>query len=288
MTCYCLREWDIDPNEIQIDFHSVLGQGELSIIYKGTWRGLVVAIKYFNPTATPHLQKFLKSEMHLLTKMHHPHIIQILGVSWKPFFLVLEYMDRGSLADQLAMTSFWGISWRLKKRWSLELCRALLYLHERKPEFVIHRDLKPSNILIGKNYELKISDFGISLLQQFETRPQQRQHSYCVGTFSYMAPEVMTVNSSYNHQIDIWSLGIILYELWEEQRVHIPFNCITVDDYKSHICENGIKFIFYKTPFRLRSILRQCVSLDPHERPPLECILETVASLKQYSCLFCW
>ena len=84
------------------------------------------------------------------------------------------------------------------------MCDAVKYLHDNN---LIHRDIKPENILLDENLVPKLSDFGWSAIIKNEKR-----HTFC-GTFEYMAPE-MFENEEYTYSVDIWSLGILLYELY--------------------------------------------------------------------------
>lgn len=79
-------------------------------------------------------------------------------------------------------------------------------MHEKN---IMHRDIKPENILLGKNMEIKVCDFGWS------TRNQNTRETFC-GTFEYMSPEILE-NKSYDKSVDIWSLGILLFELYHNR-----------------------------------------------------------------------
>ena len=90
--------------------------------------------------------------------------------------------------------------------WFLEICQAIKYIHDKQ---ILHRDLKPKNIFLTKNEVIKLGDFGISkVLNSME----DKTNTYA-GTYLYMSPEVIKDNESYSFSCDIWSLGIILYEL---------------------------------------------------------------------------
>jgi len=284
-------EWFIDPREITIDYTQILGRGQYATVYKGKWRCLDVAVKKFNPQCKPHDRIHLKKEIDILTKMHHPHIVQILGVSWDPFMLVLEWMPRGNLRQVMEKIKFaifpWCLHTQKKKTWSIQLCIALLYLHERKPQYVIHRDVKPTNILMDNQGNLKISDFGLSKLMDIsllkchrsvendlsllgEHKVPETTMTKNIGTLYFTAPEILDpTTSTYNTQVDIWGLGCTLYEIWEETPL---YNRCTVTELYSPTWVVP----FVRTPSTLRPLICGCLELHPKNRPEARAILDVL------------
>ncbi|CAI9100470.1 OLC1v1037581C1 [Oldenlandia corymbosa var. corymbosa] len=134
-----------------------------------------------------------------------PHIV----VCYHSFYhngaisLVLEYMDRGSLADVLKQVN------TLLEPYLAVLCKqvlqGLVYLHNEG--HVIHRDLKPSNLLVNQKGDVKITDFGVSAM----LATSMGQRDTFVGTYNYMAPERIS-GGSYDYKSDIWSLGMVILE----------------------------------------------------------------------------
>lgn len=264
-----VADWEIDPKDVSIDFHKVLGIGTYCTVYKATWRGLTIAVKFFNPDCQPQHKIHLRKELDILIRIHHPHIIQVLGVCFDPFMILLEYMKGGSLHTQLHLRSCWFMR-KKKMSWCQDLCLALAYLHERRPGFVIHRDLKPSNILIGRDDILKISDFGISkIVHDLQMDPDYlTPYTDNVGTYLYMAPEVMhNTGGVYDSKVDIWALGLIMYEIWEG-RSWIPRDFVTHEDFRRYIMsDREINLYFHWTPASVRKIIRICVQKRSTLRP---------------------
>ncbi|KAL3664561.1 hypothetical protein V7S43_010314 [Phytophthora oleae] len=143
--------------------------------------------------------------------MDHPHIITLIGIAWdslSDMCVVLEFMDGGDLRTLL--TSYEEAKHpvgfdKQKATIALHVCEALTYLHSLMPPD-IHRDLKSRNLLLNRNFEAKLTDFGISKERLDQTMTAG------VGTSLWMAPEVM-LGEKYDVKADIFSLGVVLSEL---------------------------------------------------------------------------
>lgn len=267
-------DWVIPFNEITIYFDKILGKGEFNIIYKGRWRGLEVAIKYFNKSCNENLKIHLQREINILTKLHHPNIIQILGVSFEPLLIVLEYMKDGNLSEHIMKMRYYPTFYIYKKKfdWCRQIVLALYYLHDRKPEQIIHRDLKPFNILVSNN-QIKLSDFGVSKIM---IKSDNLDLTNDIGTYTYMAPEMMK-KSIYNYKVDIYALGLIFFEIWENRRWFSQLYINNFDDLKRETML-GIRLHFYYTPTHLRQIINSCISMEPGLRPDAKQIIEQMTS----------
>jgi serine/threonine protein kinase len=273
-----INDWEIPYEEVSINFQKILGRGEFSIVYEGTWRNLKVAVKYFNPECDESLVIHLAKELQVLIKIHHPHIIQVLGVCFKPFLILLEYMEYGDLYKQMDRYRLIPniFMYPKKKSWCRQICLALNYLHLRKPEQIIHRDLKPTNILITVNNVLKLSDFGISkIVRNSFNDLHQLDYTTNVGTYTYMSPEVMFGTNKYNQKADIYSLGLIFYEIWESRRWFFDLEISSLDDLKSFV-KKGIRLKFSSTPKKFIAIINHCISFNPDARPDASAILNAI------------
>lgn len=297
------NEWFIDHREVVIFHDEVLGRGQISTVYKGKWRFIDVAVKKFNPGCRPQDRAYMNKELDILVKMHHPHIVQVLGVCWNPFMVILEYMPGGNLRESMVLSQHLPscLTYFKKKKWSIQLCIALLYLHERKPEYVIHRDIKPTNILMDRYGNLKLSDFGISKLMEVSvlssfpsiesdmaataTAAASAEHPSIsmtnqVGTLYYMAPEVMNPSSKkYDTRADLWGLGCTLYEVWEN--VYLRNTCSAEDMYSG-----SWKPRFLYTPWTLRPIILACLEQNPDHRPEARVVLDILYQLPTMWCCF--
>ena len=186
-----------------------IARGAFGNVYKATWLGAECAVKQIDVWSLQDLTEFL-DEAHLLSQLHHPNIVQLLGIcdssspqGGQEMLLVMEYMARGSLSDVLGDASI-SLPPKQKASMALEAARGMLYLHTLKPP-VLHRDLKSPNLLVDANFRIKIADFGLSRFRVEYTM------TFC-GSPKWTAPEVLN-GLSYDTAADVWSYGVVLWEL---------------------------------------------------------------------------
>ena len=174
----------------------------------------------------------------MMARLHHPHIVQFLGFAQAgasdELGIVMELFLNRSVADYVqrgAKTAPHSIGVATKRRFCSEMAKAVSYLHNRKPTFLIHRDIKPSNFMLTNSLRIKLVDFGVSRL--FGRRESEaaraaglrtlgasaaeiaeiEQTANC-GTARYMAPEVASAGgddaiTAYSTAVDIFSLGMV-------------------------------------------------------------------------------
>lgn len=144
-----------------------------------------------------------QKEMDILSKCDHPNIIKMFGAfeDIENVYIVLELAPGGNLYHLMRRKG--KFSEEEVKRFMMDIIQATIYLHSQKPA-IIHRDIKPENILICGN-TLKIADFGWSGVHN------KLRNTYC-GTPDYLSPE-MILGTGHNEKLDVWSLGILTYEL---------------------------------------------------------------------------
>jgi serine/threonine protein kinase len=117
------------------------------------------------------------------------------------FYLIMDYISKGTLYERIKMNNELSESQAFK--YFIQVVSAVYFLHENN---LIHRDLKPENLLIDDNNTVKLCDFGWCVEVKIGNRV-----TFC-GTFEYMAPELIK-ELPYNHAVDVWSLGVLLYEM---------------------------------------------------------------------------
>ena len=188
-----------------------LGQGGMAIVYKAFDTRLErnVALKVIRSgreTSKKFLARF-EREAKSLAQLNHPNIVKVLDYGEQDGlpFLVMEYISGGTLKEKI------GIPMTEKEAldFIIPIANALGYAHGKG---IIHRDVKPANILISDSGQPMLSDFGIAKLLEIEAGQTLTGTGVGVGTPEYMAPEQAT-SKDFDHRVDIYALGIVLFEL---------------------------------------------------------------------------
>ncbi|XP_021847754.1 receptor protein kinase TMK1 [Spinacia oleracea] len=196
---------------------NVLGKGGFGTVYKGELPdGTKIAVKRMNSgvLGDKGLAEF-KSEIAVLTKVRHRHLVALLGfcLDGNEKLLVYEYLPQGDLSRYLfhwKEEELKPLKWNQRLTIALDVARGVEYLHSLAHQSFIHRDLKPSNILLGDDMHAKVADFGLVRLApdggktSIETR--------LAGTFGYLAPEY-AVMGRITTKVDVFSFGVILMEI---------------------------------------------------------------------------
>ncbi|CAN5175520.1 hypothetical protein BH23VER1_BH23VER1_09760 [soil metagenome] len=197
----------------QMQVIECIGRGGMGIVYKVYQPHLDrhVALKVLAPDlqAGPGFSERFTREARTLGKLTHPNIVAIhdFGESKGYFWLLMEFVEGVNL--HLAMRAN-----RFTPEQALavipEVCAALQFAHDRG---VLHRDIKPENILLDTQGHVKIADFGIALLVGDRSAPTLTQTGASLGSAAYMAPEQIERPHDIDHRADIYSLGVVFYEM---------------------------------------------------------------------------
>ncbi|KAI9277004.1 kinase-like domain-containing protein [Phascolomyces articulosus] len=198
------KQWSLCDFEIG----RALGKGNFGQVYLAREKqsGFVVALKvlYKAELAKSKVERQLRREVEIQGNLRHPNILRLYGYfhDESRVFLILELAANGELYKELQAQG--QFTEDVAARYIAQMTNALLYLHSKR---VIHRDIKPENLLLGLKGELKIGDFGWSV----RTGVTDRRSTLC-GTLDYLPPEIVE-GRRHTEKVDLWSLGILLYEM---------------------------------------------------------------------------
>ncbi|KAL2333259.1 hypothetical protein Fmac_014472 [Flemingia macrophylla] len=205
-----------------------IGEGGFGPVYKGKLsNGQEVAIKRLSKSSGQGLTEF-KNEVMLIVKLQHTNLVRLLGfcIDKEERILVYEYLPNKSLNLYIFDSNKKCVlEWKIRCKIIEGIAQGLVYLHQFSRLKVIHRDLKASNILLDKELNPKISDFGMARI--FGLIESEELTNRIVGTYGYMSPEyaMMGVIST---KTDVYSFGILLLEILsgKKNRNDLPFNLI--------------------------------------------------------------
>jgi len=175
-------------------------------------------------------------------------------------YLVTELMHYGTLQDVLAKKGG-NIDGSIRLKFAIDVAKGLAYLHTNTPK-VIHRDLKPANCLVDNKWTVKISDFGLSTI-----KTQNDYTMTSVGTPVYMAPEVIS-KSRYSESADIYSLGIVLYEIFTGITAYSDKSEKNIMNLMIDIATNGLRPTMpVDVNPAIKQMIDECLDKNPETRP---------------------
>jgi serine/threonine protein kinase len=235
--------------------------GEVQLMQKkGTKKLFALKVYRKSTVATVMPLKILFREISVHQTLIHPNIVRLYDhlEDHIKLYLVLEYVEKGSLFELIGKR----IKLPEKEAWSIfvQTCTGLNYLHKKN---ILHRDLKPENLLISKENVIKISDFGWSA-QGSETRV-----TFC-GTLDYMSPEMLRKQPQ-TYKVDIWALGILLYEMLHGKP---PFRAKNPREMERLVTEARYEMGPHVSP-DARALISLLLQESPQARPSMIEILKT-------------
>ncbi|KAF3965836.1 hypothetical protein CMV_010019 [Castanea mollissima] len=258
-----------------LHFGEEIGQGFYAVVYHGLWNGSDVAIKvYFGNEYSEGTLLDFKKEIDIMKRLRHPNVLLFMGAAYtqERLSIVTEFLPRGSLFKTLHKNNQ-ALDIGRRLRMALDVARGMNYLHHRNPP-IVHRDLKSSNLLVDKNWTVKVGDFGLSRLKDstFITAKSGR------GTPQWMAPEVLR-NEPSNEKSDVFSFGVILWELMTES---IPWNNLNALQVVGVVgFMNRRLDLPEDLDPQVATIIKDCWQSDPEQRPSFEAIIQRIMGLLQ-------
>ena len=262
----------IDGKEVIVNYENLfirLGGGGYGEVYKFKKdNGDIVAGKIINLVKYKNSKKdkFLRDEIYLQQSLNSQEFVKIIDFVEFPnyVYIFLEYCENGSLHDLLKKRK--NLTEKEVQCYMLQIIIALNYLHSKN---IIHRDLKLDNILLGKNMEIKIGDFGLAT--KFDKKIQNKLNEH-LGTPIFCAPEILN-EEEYSFEIEIWSLGIIMCYLLTGKH---PFDGKNKEEIINKIKDKDISPLLSDDPKISKAaedLIRQILIKDPSKRPTLNQII---------------
>jgi serine/threonine-protein kinase len=189
-----------------------IGQGGIAEIFRGRQESLArdVAIKILSPNllSDADIVRRFERESMVIAQLNHPNIVHVIdrGKAGNRYYFVMEYIDGASLREVIDSSR---IPLETKLDMIVQVCKALDYAHKNG---VIHRDIKPTNILVDKQGNARVADFGIAqIIGMSDT--EMTGSDIIMGTVAYMSPEQKISSTNVDQTTDIYAIGIMLYEI---------------------------------------------------------------------------
>jgi len=267
-----IKMWEIKVDELTKG--EKLGQGAFGCVYKGMWRGSVVALKQLHKQDEAAAISFLK-EVQIMCKLRHANVVQYYGVCMHPTLrcLVMEFVPESlrSMVKQGPMDA--SLVFTIAKGIAL----GMNYLHHCN---IIHRDLKPGNILLTDHWTPKVCDFGVS--RQCDSTATMTG----LGTPLYMAPEILHTRH-YGPKVDVYAFGFVLWQMFTGKKVAEGFGGTGMDTRDMAPIQIAFKVCIEKIrpvipshcPAHLSTLISDCWHDSPDSRPSFKDILERIEAL---------
>lgn len=269
--------WEIEANEVML--LNRIGSGSFGTVYKGKWHGDVAVkiLKVTNPT--PEQFEAFRNEVAVLRKTRHVNILLFMGYMTKEnLAIVTQWCEGSSLYKHLHVqeTNFQMFQLIDIAR---QTAQGMDYLHAKN---IIHRDMKSNNIFLHEGLTVKIGDFGLATVKARWSGSQQVEQTS--GSILWMAPEVIRMQDSnpYSSQSDVYSYGIVLFELMTGE---LPYSQIANRDQIIYMVGRGylspdLSKLYKRCPKAMKRLVADCIKKSKDERPLFPQILSSIELLQ--------
>ncbi|PIA35391.1 hypothetical protein AQUCO_03500043v1 [Aquilegia coerulea] len=256
-------------------------------VYKGEFNGVQVAVKVLKEGMMDDMEKQFMAEVSTISKTYHRNLVKLYGFCFDPKIkaLVYEYVEKGSL-DKILFENRHNIKWRKLYDIALDTARGLSYLHEHCHERIVHRDIKAGNVLIDSNFVPKVTDFGLAKLYSMDKSQVTTKFR---GMRSYDAPEVRMGMPRINYKCDIFSFGMMLFEILSRKE-----NCEGQNSFPKRVWEkfenNQLEEILIQCGIEendrdkaktLATVALLCIQQKPQDRPSTMEVVNILADVIQ-------
>ncbi len=247
------EQWVVRREDIELTGPEI-GRGGWATVSVAKFRGAQVAVKRIhNQIVSRHNEDLFRREMQMAARLHHPNLVQFIGATLQGDMMILMELMPTSLRRQIEADEY--ITPKLVKHTSLDIVRALNYLHQMKPYPMIHRDISSANVLLEpllppKYWKAKVTDYGsVNLVRQLHTENP--------GSPAYSAPEA-AIPSQQTPKMDIYSFGVLMLEMLTGEL---------------RAAENRSSLFRQVHHRQLLRVIQRCLSERPMDRPSAEDIM---------------
>ncbi|KAH0455804.1 hypothetical protein IEQ34_015836 [Dendrobium chrysotoxum] len=282
------NQWEIDLSKLELRYE--LARGTYGIVYKGIYDGRDVAVKlmdwgedgFARNAETVALRETFQKEVAVWHKLDHANVTKFIGAAMgtnelkipqknptsngnkslpaRSCCVVVEYIPGGTLKQFLIRNSRKKLAYKTVIKLALDLSRGLSYLHSHK---IVHRDVKTENMLLDRNINLKIADFGVARVEAQNPKDMTGE----TGTLGYMAPEVLD-GKPYNRKCDVYSFSICL---WEIYCCDMPYWNLSFSEISYAVVRQNMRPDIPRCcPSALANIMRKCWDPCPDNRPEMD------------------
>uniref|UniRef100_A0A6I8PS04 RAF proto-oncogene serine/threonine-protein kinase n=1 Tax=Ornithorhynchus anatinus TaxID=9258 RepID=A0A6I8PS04_ORNAN len=256
--------WEIEASEVMLSTR--IGSGSFGTVYKGKWHGDVAVkiLKVIDPT--PEQLQAFRNEVAVLRKTRHVNILLFMGYMTKDnLAIVTQWCEGSSLYKHLHVQETKFQMFQLIDI-ARQTAQGMDYLHAKN---IIHRDMKSNNIFLHEGLTVKIGDFGLATVKSRWSGSQQVEQP--TGSILWMAPEVIRMqdNNPFSFQSDVYSYGIVLYELMTGE---LPYSHINNRDQIIFMVGRGyaspdLSKLYKNCPKAMKRLVADCVKKVKEERP---------------------
>jgi len=278
----------LHSTDVVVDERSLIGHGTYGSVFRGYLHGKVVAVKKItgNVRSIELLNSF-EQEVEVMSQLHHPNVLMLIGACVEPDnLLIVTEMMTGNVCERLHSASAEPPSLFRRLKWAEDTCLGMSWLH-RPERTYLHMDLKTQNLLIDEKGSVKVADFGLSqFFHTAETRASgsrvqlpsatRERGTDLGGTAVYRAPELMH-NGEYDRKCDVYSFGIVLWELYS---CKVPFKGWQLAKVIYQVSSQRARPpIDEQCPESLRRLIEDCWQHDPEKRPHFSAVLPRLQSV---------
>ncbi|KAF7127458.1 hypothetical protein RHSIM_Rhsim11G0030900 [Rhododendron simsii] len=271
------------------NYSTVLGSGGFGVVYKGQFpNGVKIAVKVLKRSLhDKRAEEQFMAEVSTIGRTYHINLVRLYGFSYDHLMsaLVYEYMENGSLDKYSFSDDTQRIDWNKLPEIAIGTAKGIAYLHEECQQRIIHYDIKPGNVLLDVNFRPKVADFGLAkLCNRDSTHDSPTGYK---GTPGYSAPEFLLNNYPITYKCDVYSFGMLLFEIVGRRRNAKVGFTDSLDWFPKHVWDEyekgelatlilsyGIEEMNRERAQRMAMVALWCVQDSPEARPPMSVVVK--------------